>query len=821
MRIEFKKFGAAQPTTNSASNTSSPSSPLLSSTRIGLAVFLLVLLTLGAAWSIQNKIGQDFDHALSAYRKENSQRAAAASVLLTDKLEQIRQNLRTISLLPSVREIDRHGTNLSEHSLITIQQVYNNLALNVDVSEVYIVPLEFDPAGIDPVTGKAEEPTLMFDELIVDAGARLEEEEGETTEFSDHEEVEAYEYEVLRRQIDWLAVNFPNASSYSGIDRPMLSSEEIITCDNTVYVRTGKDADRSGIMLSVPFYGPDGAIRGVVSAIIRTGALAGYLPDGDSALVNAYHNYTAFAPSEGIARQSAGYVRRAEADPSLLYSEATKLKVGDAQGGWVLWSGRPNATFEQSGEAQSIRAFGIIAYGILAAVFLMLIGAFAVVWMRAREQRLRQESLQREIEERIAQVEELERAKAETSLARESAERALVAAQAASQAKSQFLANMSHEIRTPLNGVLGMAQSLQADALTPDQLDKIDMIMESGRALTHMLNDVLDLSKIEAGKLEIVQEQGDFASVVERTWQLFKPQAESKGLRFLLKIQPDFPDNLVFDPTRVRQCVSNLLSNAIKFTSSGRILVALRHKPLGSGRHILSLQISDTGIGMTEETISRLFMPFTQADNSGTRAYGGTGLGLAISRRLARMMGGDIKVRSVPDEGSTFALLLPVIEAQQTIQSARPVPTTAPQSKTAGLAGLRILLTDDNALNRRVVSLFLIPHGCQIIEAANGQEALDTLATHEVDLVLLDVHMPVMDGVEAIQQIRASPHAWRTLPVIALTADAMAGDREKYLGLGMDEYVTKPVDRHRLVSTICAVLGIDLDAGILATAATA
>jgi signal transduction histidine kinase/ActR/RegA family two-component response regulator len=439
----------------------------------------------------------------------------------------------------------------------------------------------------------------------------------------------------------------------------------------------------------------------------------------------------------------------------------------------------------------------------------------------ARAQRLRQESLQREVEERIAQVDALERAKVEASLARESAERALVAAQVASEAKSQFLANMSHEIRTPLNGVLGMAQSLQADPLTPDQLEKIDMIIESGRTLTHVLNDVLDLSKIEAGKLEIVQESGDFASVVERTWQLFKPQAEGKGLRFLLKIQSGFPSNLVFDPTRVRQCVSNLLSNAIKFTSTGRILVVLRHKPLGGGRHVLSLQISDTGIGMTEETISRLFMPFTQADNSATRAYGGTGLGLAISRRLARMMGGDIKVRSVPEEGSTFALLLPVLEAPEIAQSVRSAPVMAPQNKPAGLAGLRILLTDDNILNRRVVSLFLIPHGCQIIEASNGQEALDKLATQEVDLVLLDVHMPVMDGVEAIRQIRASPHAWRTLPVIALTADAMAGDREKYLGLGMDEYVAKPVDRQKLVSAICTLLGIEMGSADHAKAASA
>lgn len=779
--------------------------------RVVAAVMLLGVASLGAAWSIQNKIDNDFSRALSAFRMEHKRGAEAGAQVIGDKLEQIRQNLRTISFLPSVRELDRHATNLSEHSLITIQQVYNNLALNVEVSEVYIVPVDFNPDGIDPITGKHEEPTLMFDELIVDAGARLAEEHGEETEYADAEEVEAYEYQVLRRQLDWLVANFPNASAYAGIDRPMLSSEEIITCDNTVYVRTGNDADRSGIMLSVPFYGPDGALKGVVSAIIRTGALANYLPDADSALVNTSHKYAAFASGSGAARESAEHVRRAEIDPDRLFSDVTRLHVDDAQGDWVLWSGRPNAAFEQSAEAQAIRIFGWITYGVLASVVLVTLGAFGLVLARARAQRLRQEGLQREVEERIAQVEELERARAETSLARESAERALVAAEAASQAKSQFLANISHEIRTPLNGVLGMAQSLQAEDLSPDQLDKIDMIIESGRSLTHLLNEVLDLSKIEAGKLEIVPEAGDFVGLVERTWLLFKPQAEGKGLRFIFDAPNDFPENLIFDPTRVRQCVSNLLSNAIKFTTAGRVLVSLRSKRLSDAEYILSLQVVDTGIGMSPETIGRLFTPFTQADNSATRAYGGTGLGLAISRRLARMMGGDIKVRSELGKGSTFSLLLPAKAGPATKRIDPPPPAEPQPVKRAGLADVRILLTDDNALNRQVVKLFLVPHGCAITEAANGEEALQKLQEAEFDVLLLDAHMPVMDGAETIRRIRTSDESWRGIPVIALTADAMAGDREKYLALGMDEYLAKPIDRGQLVTKISALLDVGVE----------
>ncbi len=380
-------------------------------------------------------------------------------------------------------------------------------------------------------------------------------------------------------------------------------------------------------------------------------------------------------------------------------------------------------------------------------------------------------------------------------------------AEASSNAKSQFLANMSHEIRTPLNGVLGMAQALEGDGLNPDQKEKVGVILDSGKSLMALLNDVLDLTKIEAGKLEISCVPGDFLHTMKRTRQLFQATAQEKGLDLFVRYDSNFPQRLSYDPTRVRQCVSNLLSNAIKFTGQGRVEVAISAKAQGDGKYMIVVDVSDTGIGMDPETIGRLFSVFTQADGATTRKFGGSGLGLAISRQLARMMGGDITVTSEEGRGSTFRLTFHAMEAKPEAPS-KAEQAKATDSAKRSLRGLRVLLTDDNAINRQVIRLFLAPQGCDIVEATNGKEALDKIAQGDFDIVLLDVHMPVMDGKEAIQRLRANPR-WASLPVIALTADAMSGDREKYLALGMTDYVSKPVDQRELIARMYKVMGLE------------
>jgi len=382
-------------------------------------------------------------------------------------------------------------------------------------------------------------------------------------------------------------------------------------------------------------------------------------------------------------------------------------------------------------------------------------------------------------------------------------------AEAANIAKSRFLASMSHEIRTPLNGILGMAQAIALSPAAASERDKIEVILESGRSLTVLLNDVLDISKIEAGKLEIAPSDADPVSSLRRIEKLFEPLVAAKGVQLELSIDASVPDLLRFDVLRFGQCVTNIASNAVKFTHTGRVSIRARAEALGAEQMRLIVEVSDTGIGMSQETLSRLFGAFEQADASTTRTYGGTGLGLAISRRLARLMGGDILAASTLGEGSTFTLTV-------TAEVARSTPALTPQASVANrgvaagqssLIGRKILVVDDNATNRQVVRLFLASLGPQFVEAGNGVEALDRLASEPFDLVLLDAHMPIMDGRECISRIRTSSQAWSAIPVIALTAEAMSGDREEFLALGMSDYVSKPVDRDDLVAAVGRCLG--------------
>ncbi|MGD2132424.1 MAG: response regulator [Maricaulaceae bacterium] len=400
-----------------------------------------------------------------------------------------------------------------------------------------------------------------------------------------------------------------------------------------------------------------------------------------------------------------------------------------------------------------------------------------------------------------ASLKELEATKARLETAKADAE-------AAAQAKSEFLANMSHEIRTPLNGVLGMAQVLHAEAVSPDQREKAATILDSGGLLTSILNDVLDLSKIEAGKLEISHAVGDLQSTVGSCCKIFEAQIADKGLAFSVEAALDLPPWLEYDPVRVRQCLANLISNAVKFTEAGSVRIDVGAARLEDGAFEIRISVADTGIGMSPEVLAKLFNQFTQADGSTSRRYGGTGLGLAISRQLARMMDGDLAAESVEGEGSVFHLTFKAQEAAPPETGDATATAAEDDAAEQSLRGKRVLLADDNAINRQVVNAFITLVGCRVREASNGKEALAALAAETFDIILLDVHMPVMDGVETIKQIRSAAAPWRAVPVIALTADAMSGDRERYLSLGMSDYVSKPIDQRELIAKMQAALGL-------------
>ncbi|MDP8990154.1 MAG: response regulator, partial [Acidobacteriota bacterium] len=385
----------------------------------------------------------------------------------------------------------------------------------------------------------------------------------------------------------------------------------------------------------------------------------------------------------------------------------------------------------------------------------------------------------------------------------EDLEKAMRTALAASQAKSEFLANMSHELRTPMNGLLGMLDVVLDSPLNSDQRDELEIAQRSAYALLALLNDILDLSKIEAGKMMIENIPYDVRSVLDDCVKSFQARALQKKIALHFEIDPQAPTKIIGDPLRVRQIAANLLSNALKFTEKGWVslrLSGIQGGPAGLAQ--MCITVSDTGTGIEADKLTAIFEKFTQADGSITRKYGGTGLGLAITKRLVEMQGGQVLVESKVGKGSTFTLLLPwepVIE----VTAPHSAPSAAQQRAEVVPARTRVLVVEDNLVNQKVVLAILRKKGFQIDVANDGREALSKLeaAADPYDIVLMDVQMPVLDGLETTRIIRKN-RRWDRLPIVAMTAHAMNGDRERCLQAGMNSYVSKPVQPAHLISLI-------------------
>lgn len=380
-------------------------------------------------------------------------------------------------------------------------------------------------------------------------------------------------------------------------------------------------------------------------------------------------------------------------------------------------------------------------------------------------------------------------------------------AEAANRAKSAFLAAMSHEIRTPLNGVLGMAQAMATEELVDHQRERLAVIRQSGESLLAILNDLLDLSKIEAGKLELEDSEFDIEALVAAAHGTFAALAAEKGLTFDLAISQAAKGLYRGDSLRVRQILHNLISNALKFTHKGGVTVAVRCR--GEG---LAILVRDTGIGIPPETSVRLFRKFEQADSSTTRCFGGTGLGLAICRQLAEMMGGTIKVASAVGKGALFTVVLPL---PRIAVSAGPAPLPASVEPALGQVALNVLVAEDNAMNQLVLRTLLAQAGIDPVMVSDGHAAVAAWDSRPWDIILMDVQMPEMDGPTAAGLIRtreATEGRPRT-PILALTANAMTHQLAEYRAAGMDDVVVKPIDVARLFQAMSAVLAGGSSAG--------
>lgn len=380
-------------------------------------------------------------------------------------------------------------------------------------------------------------------------------------------------------------------------------------------------------------------------------------------------------------------------------------------------------------------------------------------------------------------------------------------AEALKQARTYFFATADKELRAPLNGILGMAEALAASDLDQTQNAEILTILDTGKILISVLNDMLDLSKMEAGRLVITPADRDLRHIIEQVYKLWLAPAREHGVRLTLTIQDNVPRWLNIDALRIRQCLSNLISNAIKYTEDGSVHIAVSAENRDETESFITVTVTDTGIGMSERTLAALFAPVHQNNPLNFSSNANAGLGLSVSRELAHSMGGDITVKSSLGMGAIFTFtFLAGMPLNIPHDSEAAINGRADISQMPDLHGIRILIVDDNEANRHILHLFLDPTGCIIGEAKNGREGLKLLEQERFDLILLDIHMPVMDGRHLIGRIRNSKAEWRDIPVIALTTSGISIDRDRYLALGMNGFLLKPFTQNQLYQEIERVM---------------
>jgi signal transduction histidine kinase/CheY-like chemotaxis protein len=400
------------------------------------------------------------------------------------------------------------------------------------------------------------------------------------------------------------------------------------------------------------------------------------------------------------------------------------------------------------------------------------------------------------------------------SAARHEAQRQRDAAHAAAEAKGRFLANMSHEMRTPLNGILGVTELLVGTDLDPDQAELLDTLRGSAELLLELIGDVLDSAKLDSDAVMVHPRPVALGSLCGEVLRMVAPRARAKGLALDRHLAPDLPPLLVTDPLRLRQILLNLLGNAVKFTATGSVALEVTRVEGGS-RPTVRFAVGDTGIGIPVGKQRAVFEPFVQADETTTRRYGGTGLGLTISRALVKLLGGDLAVESVEGQGSTFSFELPLnvpplAAAASESVPALAVPTSEPAPARADLRSVRVLLAEDNPVNQKIATRLLERLGAEVTVVGDGDEAVTAVAAARpaFHVVLMDVQMPKVDGLQALAAIRAAEGtSVPRLPIVALTAHALAGDRERLLAAGMDGYLAKPVVLARLLQELGRVLG--------------
>ncbi len=628
---------------------------------------------------IQLRFNEELASARAHFVADQHAESQGNARKVTQSLRAIYENLRMLAVLPAVRSAKRHGENFSQEGLVTFQQIYNNLADGVAVSEVYIVPVDFAPDRIDPVTLKKEAPILMFDQLISDPGngvalaqRRLQVPGSSAVEYNGPPQIEDFEYAQLTDHLRWLKAHYPDTSSFNGIAAPMVSGAEIITCDNTNFVTTGNDKDRQGIIFLVPFYDMDGQLKGLISATMLSSALKELLPESNLALVNTAHQYA--AEGTGIAQMGASeeLVRAGQVDPNLIYSETMPLLLPEGNSSWLLWSGAPNSTFWSSKDVAD--SYGERRDGMIILSFVALVAAGIFMMARRNLRQARILALSHERARIIAEKSEAEATKNARQLQELNDDVSRLNNELSARLKDLhtaqeeiikrgkmaqlggLVATVAHEIRNPLASIrntLFVIQRKIKDA-NVDAAAQFERVESGISRCDAIITQLLDFSRSQ-------QVECSVQDISEWLQTLLEEEAARIDPAIAIKLElPEAAVSVGFDPERLRRAVINIFNNACEAVRA-RLDIQPGFLPsvsitLDQTQRGIEIRISDNGPGIPKELLPKVGEPFFTSKSFGS------GLGVAAATQVALLHGGGLDLNSAVGEGASFTIWLPTRE---------------------------------------------------------------------------------------------------------------------------------------------------------------
>ena len=780
---------------------------------VTLVEFSIILLVgVAAIWLLILKFNADYDSAKKEYIVSSSLQSHSVAHANRGILLTIYQNLRLVSLLPGIRSYSENH-KLGRETLLTMQQIYNNLFLNIGISDLVVFSNDFDPSVINPETGKIHEPIVIFDSAQELSALNLLESTDKV--LSNHEEHlhtevnKLPEYLSITKQFKKLRQDYPDYSKIKQLNLPMSADSNVIINKDNEYNNAKDDKDKLGVVFVVPFFDKEGKVSGGISLIVKNSVLNEEIPQGDFALIsNKAYGYISQASKSGQATLSSQWIKQEKIDPTLIYSELIPIEINDSQERWYLWVGLPNSTFYTGDKYLAVRNFKYISITFI--IFLMILAIYRQaiansikeknnqLVLKEQELEVANANLEKRVAERTAELEKIYQDLEDKNI---KLEEAIGMANNANQSKSNFLANMSHELRTPLNAIIGLSELLVEELQEEKNetyLEPMTRIFGAGKHLLALINDILDLSKIEAGKMELFIEEFKLKDALNEILVISTPLAEKNNNKLFMEC-PDNIDIIKNDTTKLKQMLINLISNACKFTNNGQITLKIT-ETTEQNKSMLDFAVSDTGIGITQEQITKLFGNFVQADSSTSKKFGGTGLGLAITKKMSELMGGDIRVTSEIGKGTTMTVRIPRV-VQSNKSNTKDVATIASVQKIRQVeltSDMKILVIEDNETESQIIDNYLKNSGYSATFTTNGEDGLKIALSSKPDLILLDIFLPGINGWEVLHSLKNNPQTCD----INVVMISMLEEKNKGYVMGASDYLVKPFDQKQLVQTL-------------------